>query len=73
MPNPKQRSRRPTIANLEAAVRDLEAKLARSERLRATLLEDGLRLSQENEALRRELLGLKRVAAVPAHDAARTA
>jgi hypothetical protein len=52
------------IAELQAEVLDLRSKLAESEKLRAarelSLLEDGLRLSQENEALRKELAALRK-------------
>ncbi len=52
-----QPSRR--IAELESEISELREKLAESERLRAagehSMVELGLRLSQENEALRKEL------------------
>ena len=52
------------IAELQAQVIDLRARLAESEKLRAiretSILEDGLRLSQENEMLREELAVLKK-------------
>ena len=52
------------IAELKTQILELQAKLAESERLRASrelsLLEDGLRLSQENEVLRNELAKLKK-------------
>ena len=51
------------IAQLEAQVADLQAKLAESVRThnasQFSLVEDGLRLSQENEALRKEVAALK--------------
>ena len=50
---PNSRARK--IAALEDQVLELKAKLAESERLRALFLEDGLRLSQENEALKLQL------------------
>jgi hypothetical protein len=52
------------IAELKIQILELQAKLAESERLCASrelsLLEDGLRLSQENEVLRNELAKLKK-------------
>jgi hypothetical protein len=60
-PDPRDRK----LAQLQARVLELETKLAEAERLRSqrelSLLEDGLRLSQENEALRKELAELKRL------------
>ena len=51
------------IAELETEIADLRGKLAESEGLRAagqhSLVELGLRLSQENEALRREAAALR--------------
>ena len=55
-PTPRARK----IAALEAQVLELQAKLAESEKLRAIFLEDGLRLSQEKEALKKELAALKK-------------
>jgi len=58
--NPHERK----IAELKNQILELEAKLAEHEKLRASrelsLLEDGLRLSQENEVLRNELAKLKK-------------
>jgi hypothetical protein len=45
------------ISQLKAKTRELEERLAAQQR---TLLEDGLRLSQENEVLRRKLDELKK-------------
>ena len=53
MPEGKIDSRTRKIAQLQAQVRELQAKLA-------SLLDDGLRLSQENEALRLEIAALKK-------------
>ena len=50
------RSRR--IAELEAGIAELREKLAESEARQHSLMELGLRLSQENEALRKELAAL---------------
>ena len=51
------------IAELEQQVRDLQIGLAESEKCisarETSLLEDGLRLAQENELLRRELSALR--------------
>jgi hypothetical protein len=59
-PTPRDRK----IAELQAQMVELHAKLAECEKLRTareiTLMEDGLRLSQENEALRLELAALKK-------------
>ena len=55
---PNTRARK--IAALEAQVLELQAKLAESEKLRAMFLEDGLRLSQEKEALKKERAALKK-------------
>lgn len=56
------RSRR--LAELEARVLELQAKIAALEKRctarELSLLEDGLRLSQENEVLRMELAALKK-------------
>ena len=58
------------IAELEAQILELQAKLAESERLRTdrerSLYEDGLRLSQENEALRNEIARLRKPRNAPA-------
>jgi hypothetical protein len=60
----RQESRGPKIAQLQAEVLELRARLEECEKLRTarelSLLEDGLRLSQENEVLRRELAALKK-------------
>jgi hypothetical protein len=59
----RQDPRSQRIAVLEADVAKLRAELAESEGLRAagqrSLVEFGLRLSQENEALRKELERLR--------------
>jgi hypothetical protein len=53
------------IAELEVEIAQLRAELAESEKLRAAgqhpMLEFGLRLSQENEALRKELALTKNI------------
>jgi hypothetical protein len=60
----RQDPRRRRLAELQAEVAGLREKLAESEKLRAagqhSMLELGLRLSQENEALRKELEALKK-------------
>jgi hypothetical protein len=59
-PDPRDRK----LAQLQARIAELENKLAEVDKLRSvrelSLLEDGLRLSQENEALRKELAELKK-------------
>jgi hypothetical protein len=61
MPPAKPSSRKPRIAKLEAEIQDLRAQLLESDRIRASLLDDGLRLSQENEVLRHEIAELKKL------------
>jgi len=60
---PNSRDRR--IAELQAQVLELQTRLAECDKLRTererALLEDGLRLSQENEFLRKELTALKKL------------
>lgn len=66
-PDPRGRKidpRTKTIADLRMQVLELKARLAEAEKLRMarekSLLEHGLRLSQENEVLRREIASLKK-------------
>jgi hypothetical protein len=65
MTQARQTPRDRKIAELQAQVRELQAQLAEAQRDRSTreisLLEDGLRLSQENEVLRKELAALKKI------------
>ena len=64
MAQARQTPQEKKIAERKTQILELQAKLAESERLRAcrelSLLEDGLRLSQENEVLRNELAKLKK-------------
>jgi hypothetical protein len=64
MTQARQTPRDRKIAELQAQVRELQARLAEAQRDRSTreisLFEDGLRLSQENEVLRKELAALKK-------------
>jgi len=66
----RQDSRDRKIAHLQAQILELQARLAEAEKHRGSrelaLIEDGLRLSQENEVLRRELALLKRHHKAPA-------
>jgi hypothetical protein len=55
---PESRDRK--IAELQAEILELRARLAESEKLRIAALEDGLRLSQENEALKMQLTASKK-------------
>jgi hypothetical protein len=59
-----QDPREKRIWELEAQIEELKTKLAETEKRRVvlerSLLEDGLRLSQENEALRKAIAALKR-------------
>ena len=64
MTQARQDSRDRKIAELKAQVAELRAQLAESEKRRSvretSLLEHGLRLSQENEFLRMEIAALKK-------------
>jgi hypothetical protein len=60
MTQARQDSRDQKIAALKAQVLELQAKLAALTASELSLMEDGLRLSQENEVLRKELASLKR-------------
>jgi hypothetical protein len=59
-----QDPRNQLIAELQAQVKELRAKLTKAQKRQASrelsLIEDGLRLSQENEMLRKELAELKK-------------
>ena len=60
MPQPKRIPHDRRIAELEAQVLELQSRLVASVATERSLAEDGLRLSLENEALRKELAALKK-------------